>query len=267
MNASPLFSLTNIKTKYLSLSDQNLLVNIFNAYERTCNVSRACPAPYFPPIEHASVHTLFNDYCDRHKCLVEYFKAIPEFSRLSMDDKIRLVRNHFGTMLNINESILSGALSPSLTASIRNIFDDNLASDLLRAIELINTYAHDPVLLKLVLIVRSLCSSINRHRNDTDMKRIYDDTRTIFTGQNVYVELLWRYILSRSSSDRDAVKFFNKLILDLLFLQRACFKAGSYIYHLESEIDQMDPLMQSMWPRPDRPDECDPMAAPLTSHP
>jgi hypothetical protein len=177
---------------------------------------------------------------------------IPEFLRLTMDDKIRLLRNHFGTMLSINESILGGLISTSLIVSIRNIFEITIANDMLRAIDLLNVYRSDPMLLKLVLIVRSLSSCINRYRQDSDMACIYDDSRAIFHGQNVYVELLWRYILSRSPSDQDAIKFFNKLIRDLLFLQRACYKAGCYVYNLDHEIDQMDPLMQCMWPRPDK---------------
>ena len=43
------------------------------------------------------------------------------------------------------------------------------------------------------------------------MDHIYDNTQVIFASQNHYVELLWRYIISRVPSEREAVKFFNKL--------------------------------------------------------
>jgi len=81
------------------------------------------------------------------------------------------------------------------------------------------------------------------------MDGIYDDTKIIFDGQNVYVELLWRYILSRLPSEQDAVIFFNKLILDLLFIMRVTFAMDDQIYSSPNEIDQMEPLMQSMWPK------------------
>jgi hypothetical protein len=76
---------------------------------------------------------------------------------------------------------------------------------------------------------------------------VYDDPLAVFAGQNIYVELLWRYILSRSPSEQDAVKFFNKLIIDLLFLQRISLLMERYICDLDHEIDQMNPLMQSLW--------------------
>jgi hypothetical protein len=81
------------------------------------------------------------------------------------------------------------------------------------------------------------------------MNNIYDDTKIIFLGQNVYVELLWRYILSRLPSEGHAVIFFSKVILDLLFIMRVGFKIDGIVYSSPDEIDQMEPLMQSMWPK------------------
>ena len=224
-----------------------LLTNISTAYERACAGETATNL-YFPSQEHRSPHTFFNDYQSRELTLIEYFKLIPEFNRLSVDDKVRLIRNHFGTMYYINEPILVKYKSDKLSSSLHNSFHAKLAVTMLNSMDLMYAYVHDPLLLKLILIVRSLSSSINRYRNDTNMDRIYDDTKTIFAGQNVYVELLWRYVLYRSPSERDAVKFFNKLVLDILSVQRTYLMADCYLYNLQDEIDQLEPLMRSMWP-------------------
>ncbi|CAF4875175.1 unnamed protein product [Rotaria sp. Silwood1] len=152
-------------------------------------------------------------------------------------DKIRLLRNHFGGMITMNELMLARS------------------KDIIEASERILPYTYDPILLKLILIVRSLSSGINRYRKDTDMDRIFNNTLAVFAGQSVYVELLWRYIMSKVSSEQDAVKFFNKLILDLLYLQRSCFAIERNMYRLGHEIEQMKPLMQSMWPRIENIDE------------
>lgn len=238
------------QSDYLTTNDQMLLTNIMAAYDRACskkNVQNLC----FPSREHSCPHTFFNEYQDREISLIEYFKLIPEFNRLSIQDKIRLVRNHFGTMYYINEPVLAPYKSNNLVASIRKSFHGNLALRMIHSIDLMFSYVHDPVLLKLVLIVRSLSSSINRYRNDTDMDRIYDDTKLIFAGQNVYVELLWKYVLYRSASERDAVKFFNKLVMDILSIQHTYLMSDYYLYCLQDEIDKLEPLMKSMWPIPD----------------
>jgi hypothetical protein len=219
------------------------------AYERAWS-SGKIQNLYFPSREHSYPHTFYNEYQDREITLIEYFKLIPEFNRLSIDDKVRLIRNHFGTMYYINEPILVQYKSHNLVPSLHKSFNTNLAIRMLHSIDLMFAYANDPILLKLILIVRSLSSSINRYRNDTNMDRIYDDTRSIFSSQNIYVELLWRYILYRTPFERDAVKFFNKLILDLLFVQHTYLMADYYLYSLQDEIDKLEPLMRSMWPKP-----------------
>jgi hypothetical protein len=233
--------------KCLSSSDQTLFTNIFGAYERIYPETNNCRYPAFPIVEYTTPHTFFNDYDQRHKLLVEYFKLIPEFNKLSMDDKIRLLQNQFLSMININEPILVRSTSKHLVISLKNIFGIDLANSILHNTENLIRYTSDPILLKLVLIIQSLSSGINRYPHNIDMDRIYDDTLAIYAGQCVYVELLWRYLLSRLPCEQDAVKFFNKLILDLLFIQRCCFAVDQRLHNLDHEIDKMSPLMQVMW--------------------
>ena len=142
--------------------------------------------------------------------------------------------------------------SDNLITSIQKSFPADLAASMLQSMDLLFSYSNDPVFLKLILIVRSLSSGINRYRNDVDLDRIYDDTRRILAAQNIYVELLWRYLLSKLPSERDAVKFFNKLIRDIMFVQRTYLMVDCYLYSLGHEIDQLEPLMQSMWPKSDK---------------
>ncbi|CAF0981296.1 unnamed protein product [Rotaria sp. Silwood1] len=245
---STLLLLSQSQPQALSASDQTLLTNICSAYERTCIATKNGRCPSFPSSKRSSLHTFLNDYTERQKGLVKYFKLIPEFDYLSMSDKIRLIRNHFCVTLTINEATLSSDISRDLTDSVTILFNGTISSNLIECIKLVHSYTNDRTLLKLLLIVKSLSSGINRYTNDTDMDRIYDDTLAIFSAQNIYVELLWKYLLSHCPSELHAVKFYNKLIRDLLFVQRVCFMTESYINSLSNEILQMEPLIQSMWP-------------------
>ena len=117
---------------------------------------------------------------------------------------------------------------------------------LLTLLNELNLYTNDRSLLKLLLIISSLSSDINRYQNDASMDCIYDDTLSIFAAQNVYVELLWRYLLTRFASEFDAVRFYSKFIRDFLILQRVCMIVDSHINNLTHKIQQMKPLIQSM---------------------
>ena len=236
----------------LSLLDQTLLTYIFQAYETTCIVVKEAQCPSFPSLKHSSLHTFLNEYTDRQKGLVRYFKLIPEFDQLSMCDKIHLIRDHFCITLLLNEATLSSNISSQLIDSITLLFNTNISTHLVECIKLLYSYNNDRMLLKILLIVKALSCSINRYTNDIGMNQIYDNTLAIFAAQNIYVELLWRYLLSRLPSELHVTKFYSKLIRDLLFVQRASFIAESYINSLSDEIQKMEPLIQSMWLLPSK---------------
>jgi hypothetical protein len=86
--------------------------------------------------------------------------------------------------------------------------------------KIVEQYIFDPILLKLVLIILILSSSDGRNHDNTDIDEICDDTLVIYVAQNIYIELLWRYILSRSSSEENTVKFLNKLMMFILYVQK-----------------------------------------------
>ena len=189
-----------------------------------------------------------NEYSSSHKVLIEYFKFIPEFNNLCINDRVCLIRNQFGVVNNINEAIIHPGTTTNLVVSLSNVFGISLADCLLQCIERIQLFTSDTILLKLLLIVVGLSSGNHRNRNDADMNQICSDTLSIFTAQNIYVELLWKYILSRSSTKFHAVKLFDKLIQFLLYLLNVHMLVDGYINNLPNEVDQMEPLMQSMWP-------------------
>ncbi len=178
---------------------------------------------------------------------IEYCKLIPEFDRLSIDDKKNLLQNHLEETIIISNVTFSKHMSNILITSLKNVYGPILFNEVKRVAERLLAYAYDPVILKLVLIIQTLSNSTCRYHNGDNLMHVYDDPLAILAGQNIYVELLWRYILSRSSSEQDAVKFFNKLILDLLFLQHASFLVERHVRKLDNEIEQMTPLMQSLW--------------------
>jgi hypothetical protein len=244
--------LTQKKSEVLSLSDQTLLTNIFSVYEQTYPETDNCKYPRFPFAAHTTIHTYFNEFEERHRRLIDYFKSVPEFNRLSIDDRICLVRSNFGGMLIINEDILTRSVCQNIIVSLKNIYSNNLATKLIRIGERLLAYANDPMQMKLILLIQTLSSGTHRYYTNTEEDHIYDDTLAIFASQSVYVELLWRYLLSRLPSQRYVVKFFNNLILDLIFLQFTCFAVDRYMHNLDDEIDQMKPLMQNLWRLPDK---------------
>ncbi|CAF0866080.1 unnamed protein product [Rotaria sordida] len=250
ISTSKIEHLSYYQSSYLSQSDQILLENIYNAYESTCMVVKNSQHPDFPSRKHTQLFEYLNEYSSIHKVLIEYFKIIPEFNSLCMYDKICLIRNQFGVIININEAIIHPGITTNLVVSLSNVYGVHITNRLLKSIERIIPFTHDPIVLKLLLIIVTFCSGNYRNRGDNDMDQICNDTLSVCFAQNIYVELLWKYVLSRSSTEFDVVKFFDKLVQFLLYLLDVHLLVDGYINNQIHDIEQMAPLMQSMWPKP-----------------
>jgi hypothetical protein len=206
----------------------------------------------FPLTTHTNLYTYLNEYSSIHKVLIEFFKIIPEFNNLFLNDKVFVIRNQFGMINNINEAIVHPGISTNLVISLSNIFGVYITNRLLESIERIGPFTFDPLLLKLLLVIVAFSSGNYRYRDDGDMDHVCDDALSLFSAQNVYVELLWKYILSRSSTALVAMRFFDKLVRFWLHLFDVHLLVDGYINNLPNEIEQMEPLMQSMWPKPNK---------------
>jgi hypothetical protein len=255
MRSPTLLRMPSSSFECLSSSDQVVLANIFHAYEKTCIAAKNAQFPSFPSIQHTSIHEFLNEVALLFPVFIEYFKYIPEFANIVMDDKLRLVKNHFGVMYTINEPLMHPVTSTNLIASWTNIYGVELAARLLKRNQTLEQFVHDPILLKVVLIILVLSSSNDRILESTDMDQICDYPLSIYAAQNVYVDLLWRYILSRSATEKDAVKFFDKLMLCILHIKNVHMYVYSYINSYKDEIKQLEPIMQSMWPIKDDEEE------------
>lgn len=232
----------------LSSTDQIILANIFDAYESTCIPARNSQLPDFPSKPHTTVFNFLNELVSIFPYAVKYLKHIPEFHKVSIQDQVRLIQNQFGHLMHINESILYPITSNNLLSSCRNIFEPDVAVRVFQRRNIVERYNVDPIILRIVLLIILFSSNNSRQLDIINIDAICDDTLTIFTAQNTYVELLWRYISSRSSSEYDLVKFFNRLILLIIFIQTTNVSIDCQILNSDSEIDQMIPLLRSMWP-------------------
>ncbi|CAF3153393.1 unnamed protein product [Rotaria sp. Silwood2] len=235
----------------LSSFDQALVTNVFNAYENTCMTGRNTRFQSYPVIEHKSIHGFINEISNVFQTFVHYLKLIPGFDNLIINDKTRLMRNHFGTILNINEPYMYSVTPSNLILTYTNVFGHNITKRLMKRNQIIEQFIYDPTIIRIVLIILVLSSSNHRNINHIDMNLICDDSLSIFEAQNIYVELLWKYILSRVAYEQDVAKFFNRLMMCILYVQNVDMCIDSYISNFRNEIRQMEPMMQNMWLKTD----------------
>ncbi|CAF0826604.1 unnamed protein product [Adineta ricciae] len=230
--------------KALSSFDQVILTNIFHTYERVYSQKDFEPLTNAPVLKLTAVDTFFNDSEQRVRVLFDFFKLIPEFNKLPIMDRARLVRTNFGPLFHMNESILKRSSHQNFIFSLQAAFGDIGAHEIRISFEREREYLYDPILLKLIMIIWCFSLGMNKYTYNIDTSVIYEDTLAIFASESVYVELLWRYLRSRLPSTEDTIKFFNSFVLNVLWLQRTCLAVDRFMLKSETHVKNMVPLLQ-----------------------
>lgn len=125
-----------------------------------------------------------------------------------------------------------------------------MIDSIIRLSHSIEIYLCDPIILKLLLIISTLSTGINRFWNFDDGTNCDKDENRlkIFKIQNDYVNLLWQYISFRLCSEERAVRYLNELILFIFCLQKVSWFFDERIGCCRDELEKMEPLMRTMWP-------------------
>lgn len=189
-----------------------------------------------------------NSIAHMYTSLIEYFKLIPEFSKLSYTLKKSLVKNNLNQLYRLNNALVikaTGIVDKPNPVVIMQLFPQNLFRDLCKCAAALYPFLFDPILLKLILIVLIFSSYLN-----LQYENIENDYSTLhlLNIQNIYVELLWRYILSRCSNYKHAVKVFSSFIYCLVYSQDINIKLNEYVSKaIAEQADQLAPIMKVMW--------------------
>jgi hypothetical protein len=158
------------------------------------------------------------------------------------------LRNQISIINNVHVAMIHPHISNNLLVSLRTIFGLSLTTRLLQCVERIQRFSYDPILLKVLLIIITFTSGDCRARSSNYCDLLQSAALTIWAAQNSYVELLWKYIRSRSSNELQAVKVWSKLTSMLLYLQDVHYLIEEHVNQMPNEIAQIEPLIQKMWP-------------------
>jgi len=193
-----------------------------------------------------------NSCGDMYTALIQYFKFIPEFSSLSYSLKKSLIKNNLNQIFRLNNALIlrvTGPVDDPNSTGIVNLFPPDLFLDLCKCIASLLPFLYDPILLKLFLIVLMFSTHLNiRYDNNLTANEDNYSTYNLFNIQNIYVELLWRYIISRCSNYRNAVELFSSFITRLIYSQSISMKLNEYILQtISNQTDQLVPIMKVLW--------------------
>jgi len=212
--------------------------------------------PWNPSIYATTLLQHLNSHSVPALRLLTFFKQIPEFNQLNVDDKVTLVKYNLMPL-----GILSRTLSYNIETDQIKETDSDVPFNsstwqkvhgneiYIRMKNIFDSYVriaqYDPKIIQLALIALILTKGFS---TDYDANEpILNDGMAVYRAQNYYTELLWKYMETIHGSKK-SVRIFNELVVHFLSWQTLEKELRLSIRDKLSptELNDLLPIMKSL---------------------
>ncbi|UJR30113.1 hypothetical protein I4U23_017654 [Adineta vaga] len=248
---------STLKQSILSPDDHIRLTNIYQSYDQMCTSYTYNEHLNMPVNETLTLRKFLNASSNIYIGLISFLQSIPEFRSIPVDTKIFLVKSNFNQVLFKHSALITKTITPHLMKDspvLLHLFPKDLYMNLCERGHALLAFVHDPILLKLFFVILMLSTYLNiPYEFDPMINTDINVTRTVLSAQNIYVELLWRYILSRSTSYRQSVQLLTSLISRTLNSQIIQDKMNDFIRKsISHQQQQLEPIIEALWTSNDK---------------
>jgi hypothetical protein len=187
--------------------------------------------------------------------LLTFFKHIPEFNDLNVDDKVTLIKFNLLPLLCINctlsyktetdEIVETDSDMPWNPSSIQTVYGMDGYYEMKKTFDrFLHIAKYDQRIIQLALITFILTKGF---APGADNEPILSDCLAVYRAQNYYTELLWKYMEAIHGSEL-AIQIFSKLIAHFMTWQALQVKLRHIIEQnlLSADINDLLPFMKSV---------------------
>ncbi|CAF4315235.1 unnamed protein product [Rotaria sp. Silwood2] len=222
--------------------DRTLLNNINNIYQSIVDKN-----DYSYINKYTSSTTLsqfINDETVMHESLIHFFKSIPEFRQLDMNDQILLIKSNFINIIHLHHVMVYNFQDCSnLDKRISKWISKDFDYQILRTRRYFYRFMNCSLLLKLTLVV--FIFSINLSASfDINQSYHYKNKKILLEFQNFYTNILRRY-LNYLFDEKEAIQIMQIIVMQILRYQLLMVTMMNSVRQ-SSDCYQFHSLMQSI---------------------
>lgn len=221
--------------------------NLSHCYDQY--TSEPCIGNYSAPKERLflRLHEFYNRKKPIFVHFINYFKHLPEFQQLHVDDQVLLLKENIRILLPINYALLKTPIqsqfrytSIQTVGCIDNIDLHSMYTSLSNSF--VPLVVADPLMIKLLLVI--LFFTTKNAQVITEESMEFKQLDMIKQIQSSYVELLWLYMIEKCG-EIEATILFTRIIMKFLHVQVVIQQIDS-IVRLNEDIQHIDALLQSI---------------------
>jgi hypothetical protein len=194
--------------------------------------------------------------------LINFLREIPEFEQLDEHDRLILVKYNLTLLFLLRHSLTfdpareicydldtPDVISPTEEAfahHCKSLFILCYGYEFSRAVMSIlhvmfNLINKDPIITQLIMLIMIFSKGLSA---DDDQEPILNDEQRVFNAQSKYTDLLFRYLMEKSSFEIVAIKM-TRITEQLLKIQKV---SRDFQQYLKDKVDvtYINPLMRSL---------------------
>ena len=188
--------------------------------------------------------------------LINFYKKVPEFERLPVEDKMILVRRNIMRLAAILTTIPYGAQSGSVFVDEEKLPWNSPGLQQMQGAEIImeiqktlgsfrNLAQFDQKIVRLALVIFMFTEGGNTEAETSDT--IVKDGLAVYRAQSYYIDLLWKY-MEAEHGPQIAAQIFCEMLFRCISWQTLDLRVRRNAQQnlVALEIDTLPPLMKSV---------------------
>jgi hypothetical protein len=212
--------------------------------------------PWNPSIQTKTFLQFLNSQSVSVMRLLSFFKQIPEFNQLNVDDKLTLIKYNLPTVHGLNSAlqynaetnqiIESDSDTPMNTQYFRVLHGYQICMKIQKIFsKFLYIVKYDRKIIELTIVILILTKGFSIITDHDE--QILKDNKSVYRAQNYYVELLWKYMETTHGYTK-AIDLFSQLIIHAISWQTIQGHIRDDVLRTLSpeDITQLLPIMKSM---------------------
>ncbi|CAF0770518.1 unnamed protein product [Rotaria sp. Silwood1] len=211
-------ALSESRRTLLTKEDLHRIETIQNSYEQRIELAARDGLPWDPTIYATTVLQYINSCSVPIMRLLTFFKQIPEFNELNVDDKVTLIKFNLLPLILLNGTLSYKSETNEIMETDSDVpWNSSILEEVhgneiyIQIKKIFNSFVciaqYDQRIIQLALIIFILAKGFS---TDPDINEpILNDGMTVYRAQNYYTELLWKYMETSHGFEKSTYLFIE----------------------------------------------------------
>lgn len=243
-NSPRSYSINNrITLTELTIDEHSLINNLHHSYDRTLsNCFRPNIQNY--SVQRSSLVDFLNDEKEMYRSLIDFYKQIPQFRRIDLEDQILLIKCNLTHLIHLHHVLKDQFHEPNqMDPLMSQWIDPTFHQQMSKTRGNYNYFSTKPILLKLILVVFIFTMNASR-LTDFDLNNDFLHPEILLENQHFFVNLFIKY-LTMISDENQVQKSIQIFVFQYLRYQTLMNQMDSFVYQT-CQHEQFHPLSKSV---------------------